>query len=120
MSPTSPRVRVSWSPAAAPLQVEELAFGGQVLLCGAERRGGEVELPLPETARAPQLRWQLAEGDGREPIDEIRVEFRDGAGRWHLLGELLGGGGLWRGERLCAALRAPTPLCDDRALACAL
>lgn len=113
LTPCSFQVRILWSPASLPLRVEEISLSGQLLLGEAERTGGVLELslsrPLPPR---PLLRWRLRSGrpSGPSPIDQIRIELGDGCGQWHLVGELLGRGQPWRGERLVGSLlRNPSP-----------
>lgn len=100
------RVRIRWAPRGACLRIQTLTCCGVPLTQPALLRGGEAEfqVDLPTLPARAHLRWALVAepadpqaGTERErdrdqaEVDEIRIEVRDGSGRWHLLGERLGG-----------------------------
>ncbi len=99
------RVRISWASFATSLEVDVLSMNGVALTPRSTFFGGEVEFVVPEALLngAPRLRWRLvsdggsgapfsdsAQRSGAPFIDEVRVEVCDRAGRWTLVGELLG------------------------------
>ncbi len=87
------RVRVTWAPATARLNIEALECCGVPVTAPARLCGGEAEfvVALPATPPRAWLRWRLsAETAEQGEVDEIRIEARDAGGRWHLLGERLG------------------------------
>lgn len=104
-------MRIRWAPQGACLRVQTLTCCGVPLTVPALLRGGEAEfqVDLPALPARADLRWALitvptvptmpddqaagqgVDRDGPAEVDEIRIEVRDGSGRWHLLGERLGG-----------------------------
>lgn len=97
------RVRIRWAPRGACLRIQTLTCCGVPLTQPALLRGGEAEfqVDLPTLPARAHLRWALVTepadagpvtgGERAVEVDEIRIEVRDGSGKWHLLGERLGG-----------------------------